>query len=274
MERHEVDGNLANESPAAHEDWSWARIMQAVSSFCMSPFWALVQRDLMTVAHSWVARGFLGVTAIAGLVTVMSRAQMPGASAADVAANWQITYLIIWNIFVIVLTAGAVSSEAGVMADAILSRPVKRYHYILAKLTARSIAVLIIFLAVAGPVTYAAWRYAGVCDIESFWDVVVGTMFVALALLMLTALGVFLSSVMRSSLLAILSLALLWYAAGAIFQFLSVSYLSPFGLAANLPAMFRGELDSDLLWKTPLGFFLPTVIVWLGATAHFNCKDV
>jgi len=238
----------------------------------MPQYVTLLGRDLATVFRSWLVRGWVVVAAFFAFA-VLSGQRQEGVPASVLAANIQQVFLFLWSIFVIVISGGSVASEAGVLADSILSRPVTRAQYILAKLTGRSICVLAVFLLIAVPSTYVAWRYALECDI-SFVDGLLGTTCVALAMLFLTALGVALSSILRSSLIAIVVLALGWYAIGGIFEFLDVPYLSPFELAENLPAMLRGEAEAGLEWKIPIGFLIPTVAIWLATVAHFNYKDV
>lgn len=238
----------------------------------MAQYLALLERDLAAVCRSWVARGWLCISGISAAILVLSQSR-EGVAASQIASAVQSAYLFLWSIVIIVLTAGAVSSETGVLADSVLSRPVKRYHYILAKLTARCLAVFVVFVAISASASYGAWRYASDCDVR-FMDAALATSCTSLALLFLASLGVGLSTIVRSPLVSIVALSLLWYVAGAVFRFINVPYLSPFQLAANLPLIFQGELDADLMWKTPIGFLIPTVVAWGITVAHFHYKDV
>ncbi|HOS92329.1 MAG TPA: hypothetical protein PLD23_10205 [Armatimonadota bacterium] len=238
----------------------------------MGAYVALLHRDLVTIARSWVARGWLVLSALAAAVAVLGQSTQ-GLPASQVAAQIQLTFLFLWSIFVIVIGASAVAPESGVLADSVLSRPVTRSQYILAKLTARSFAVLVVFVSVAGGSAYATWRYSKLPDV-SFADVSLGVVHVLTALLFLVAVSVAMSSVMRTTFVAIVALVLAWYSVGALFEFLNVSFLSPFELRTSLPECLRGELDADLLWKIPLGFGIPTVAVWLATLAYFNYKDL
>jgi len=92
-----------------------------------------------------VVRIWLGLTAVLALITILT-APSDGVPASEALANLLATYPLIWSTFAIVVSGGAVSSEAGVVADSILSKAVTRYEYILAKVTSRLITVLGIFL--------------------------------------------------------------------------------------------------------------------------------
>src|SRR5207248_2484677 len=51
---------------------------------------------------------------------------------------------------VVVLAAGAISSERGTLADSVLSRGISRYQYFLGKWHARLVAVLSTYLLLSG----------------------------------------------------------------------------------------------------------------------------
>ncbi|MBN1563528.1 MAG: hypothetical protein JXA10_06810, partial [Anaerolineae bacterium] len=90
-----------------------------------------MEADLVNnIARSWAVRGWIGLMALQAIITVPSSTS--DSTAADALAGLLGTFPLIWSLFIIVNTSGAVSAESGVVADSILSKSVTRYEYILA----------------------------------------------------------------------------------------------------------------------------------------------
>jgi len=146
-------------------------------------------------------------------------------------------FLLVWSTLIIVMSAGSVSLEADIISDSILSRACTRTQFIVAKLLARALMILGIYLLSASAVAYAAYRYA-------LSDVTLSTLvscigIVALALLLLVALGVLFSVIFNNTIVSVVALLLLWYVASPIFAFFGADYLSPTSLVRNLPSLLK-----------------------------------
>lgn len=232
----------------------------------------LLEADLRSLARSWVVRIWLALTFLFALVLVLS-APGDGLAASEALANLLATYPLVWSTFVIVVSAGAVSSEAGVLADSILSKAVTRYDYLLAKESARVLAVIAIYLVVVLPATYLVARYAVVDDLSArgvVWALAV----VAAILFLLTTVGVAFSTLFNRTLVAVAVVWLLWYGASTIFALLEVAYLSPLSVVDGLPAVIQGDYAVKEQWRLLAGFTLPSLLFLLAAVIYFARKDL
>ncbi len=235
------------------------------------PYLALLEADLISLTRSWVVRIWLGLTAVLALVTVLS-APSDGLPASEALSNLLATYPLIWSTFAIVVSGGAVASEAGVVADSILSKAVTRYEYILAKMTSRLITVLGLYLVVILPAAYLIPRYTQ-NDLTTrgvVWAVVL----VGMILVLLTNLGVTFSTLFNRTLVAVVVVWLLWYAASAIFALLEVQYLSPVNIIEGLPAVLQGHYAVADQQRVLAGFGLPSLVFALVAAVYFARKDL
>lgn len=146
-------------------------------------------------------------------------------------------FLMIWSTVIIVLAAGSVSMEAEIIADSILSRSCTRAQYICAKLLSRMLAIASVYVIYSSAVAYAVWRYAA--NDMTLDTIVLGIGIVGLAVLLLSALGVAMSTLFNSTVFAVIGLLLLWYVASPIFSFAGADYLSPSSLVRNLPRILK-----------------------------------
>ncbi len=235
------------------------------------PYLALLEADLISTARSWVVRIWLGLTAVLALVTILS-ASAEGLLASEVLASLLATYPLIWSTFAILVSGGAISSEAGVVGDSILSKAVTRYEYILAKMTSRLITVLGLYLVVVLPSAYIIPRFSqdGLTGTGVAWAVLL----IGVILVLLTSLGVTFSTLFNRTLVAVVVVWLLWYAASAIFVLLEVEYLSPMQISESLPAVLRGDYAVADQQRILAGFGLPAVMFALVAIVYFARKDL
>lgn len=233
-------------------------------------FQALVEEDLSSLARSWSVRIWLLLMTGYTLITVVS-AGYEGTSA-DALAGLLATFPLIWSIFVIINTAGAVSSEAGVVADSILSKAVTRYDYILAKLSSRLLMVIGLYTTVALIGAYLISRYGSgpLTRTGTAW----GILLIGMTLVLLTALCVALSSLFNRTLVALVVAWVLWYAAGGIAALFKVEYLSPLHIVDQLPAILQGDFDAAHPWRILIGFSALSAAVIGAAVLHFARKDL
>ena len=133
----------------------------------------------------------------------------------------------------IAVTASTVSSESGELADSIMSKSVKRHDYILAKFSARIMYVLTIYSAITSILVVGAVRLSE--EDYELYGLIASILLVALTLVMLTTLGVTLSTFISNSVIAIVSLLILWYAMTFFFPVLDLELLSPGNILIVLP---------------------------------------
>src|SRR5438105_3793142 len=118
------------------------------------PYWADLQADLKQTLSSWIYRVWVLVSLGAAVGYLLYRFGAKQVGGFVQPAPEMISDLMNWVAFgsvtlVIVLTAGAVCSERGTMADSVLSRGISRYQYFLGKWHARLAVVLGTFTVVA-----------------------------------------------------------------------------------------------------------------------------
>jgi multidrug efflux pump subunit AcrA (membrane-fusion protein) len=116
-----------------------------------------VGTDLAALFRSWLCRGFwiacLGLTVLE--LKGMQAQQKP---ASEMLTAVYATYLLVWMHGVIFIAGSALMRESDCLNDAILSRGVTRGEYILGKLIARAVAILLILGAVLLPTSIWAIR--------------------------------------------------------------------------------------------------------------------
>jgi ABC-type transport system involved in multi-copper enzyme maturation permease subunit len=204
------------------------------------PFRALVSNDIANQFRSWLVRGWLAGSALVALIVVVT-ASGQTTEASRVVSGGLSLYLFALSVVVILVAASAVSSEAGVLADAILSRAVTRDDYLLAKFTARLLVIGAAYLAVVAPFVALTARYTE-NDLTAA-GTALGVLMVLFLLLFLGTLGVALSAALNNTVLAVAVLAVCWYFAGAALSFLEVGFLSPEEIVNDLDAMVAGRFE-------------------------------
>src|SRR5262245_8818981 len=115
------------------------------------PYWAVLQADLKQTLRSWIYRVWVLVSLGAAVGYLLYRFGAKQVGGFVQPAPEMLSDLMQWVAFgsvtlVIVLTAGAICSERGTMADSVLSRGISRYQYFLGKWHSRLVVVLGTFL--------------------------------------------------------------------------------------------------------------------------------
>jgi ABC-2 type transport system permease protein len=233
-------------------------------------FQALLEADLISLVRSWAVRIWLGLMTVQALITIPSAAHE--STAAEALAGLLGTFPLIWSMFIIINTSGAVSSESGVVADSILSKAVTRYDYILAKMTSRLLMVISLYLMIVVPAAYLISRYGNgsLSRTGTAW----GILLIGMTLVLLTILSVALSSLFNRTLVAVIVAWVLWYAAGGITALFQVEYLSPLHIVNSLPDLLVGDYSAGDEWRILLGFAVMSVVVVTVAVVHFARKDL
>src|SRR5262249_28603429 len=109
------------------------------------------QADVHQSLRSWVYRIWVLVSVLAAAGFLLYRLGLAQEAGIVQPASRLLSDLLRWTLFgsvtlVVVLTAGAISSERGSLADSILSRGISRYQYFMGKWHSRLFTVLGTFL--------------------------------------------------------------------------------------------------------------------------------
>ena len=172
---------------------------------------------------------------------------------------------------IIGITASAVSSETGELADSIMSKSVKRHDYIMAKFTSRIMYVMTIYLLISGVLVGASMRM-----MDNDYDMnglVAALLLVALALIMLTILGVTLSMVTSNTMISIVALLVLWYSMTIFLPLLDLEFMSPSSMMNELPDIIQGVWNGEE-WKIAASFGGISIIAMALSVLYFSIKDL
>lgn len=213
----------------------------------MQAFLVLLRYDLGQMGRSWIVRAWVALLVIPAFFLVgvaANGSELQRASEALALYEYAIFAPLSW-LAVSIFAASAVSGEAGVMADAILSKSVNRTEYLWAKVASRVGATVLVYLGVTIPLAYLLTRYA-VADTTT-GGLITGVLMVGVLLTFLASLGILVSTVFRNVQLAILAVMVAVLFSGAVLQFLGLRWMSTTAILNSLPATFRGETS---LWTT------------------------
>ncbi|RLT27858.1 MAG: hypothetical protein DWI48_02345 [Chloroflexi bacterium] len=238
----------------------------------MQAFLVLLRYDLDQMARSWIVRVWVALLIIgAGVLVSIAATNSELASETMAAYQYAVFAPLSW-LAVSIFAASAISGEAGVMADAILSKSVNRTQYLSAKVVSRIGATLIVYVLVTVPLAYLLGRYA-VAD-TTISGLFVGLLLVAMMVSFLAALGILLSTVFRNVQLAILAVMVTVLFSGAVLQFLGLTWMSTTAILNELPTTFRGETPLWNVFRAIIVFGALTVASISASLYVFRMKDL
>jgi len=235
----------------------------------MGPFWAIFQADLRSIFRSRITYGWLLAAVFIQVIRTLGSHGVGTVS--DVVSSGLSDFIYIWALVIIGLSASSVSSEAGELADSIMSKSVTRSDYVLAKFTSRITYSLVTF-AVVTAVLVGLGLKLEVGDYDTL-GLVTAILLVALALVTLTALGVGFSVALPSSVTAIVALLVLWYSMTVLFPVVGLGSFSPGSLLGLLPDLVRGAFGWAV-WETASDFAAVSVAATALSSAYFYLKDI
>jgi len=234
----------------------------------LAPFWAIAQADLGSLFRSRITYGWL----LAAVFIQVVRTLGSGAAVTSSVVPSGLSDLVyIWSLVLIGLAASSVSSEAGELADSIMSKSVTRLDYILAKFTSRVAYALVCFSVVTAVLVGLSLRL-DVADYDAA-GLAEAVLLVALTLVALTALGVGLSVALRNTVVAMVTLLVLWYAMTFFFPILGLGAISPGSVVGDLPSIVRGSWTAAD-WESVAGFLAVSAASTALASAYFHAKDI
>jgi hypothetical protein len=235
----------------------------------LMPYLTIVQADLVSLFKSRLTYGWLIAGIFLEVITVLTASIITPTSA--VITQGLSFFIYIWSMLMISVTASTVSSESGELAESILSKSVKRHDYILAKFSARIMYVLTIYLAIIAVLVVGAVRLSD--EDYELYGLIISILLVALALIMLTTLGVTLSTFISNSVISIVSLLIVWYAMTFFFPILDLELLSPGNILIVLPDIIQGTWTNDE-WITTTSFVLISFASIAFTTIYFSTSDL
>ncbi len=187
--------------------------VKAVKINRLLPYWAVFQADLRQTLTSWIYRVWVLVSLGAAVGYLLYRFGAKQVGGFVQPAPEMMSDLMNWVAFgsvtlVIVLTAGAICSERGTMADSVLSRGISRYQYFLGKWHARLTVVLGTFFVIALLALIGSFFMLH-SDSLSLIGSAIALLTVAAILFMVITCGVSVSALSNNT---VVSIAIVWMA--------------------------------------------------------------
>ena len=240
------------------------------------PYWAVFQADLRQTLRSWVYRFWVLVSMLAALGYLLYRVGVLREAGIFQSASTFLSDLLRWTLLgsvtlIVVLTAGAISSERGTMADSVLSRGISRYQYFLGKWHARLVTVLGTFLAMG--VVAIVGSFFLHPDL-SLLGSLVALLTVAALLATVITCGVTVSAIANSTLFGMAVLWMLLYGSAFAMSLLPADFPSPDRALNSLPQIVRGYYDGHLLLRLIGWSMLTSCAVALVGMVYFSRRDV
>jgi ABC-2 type transport system permease protein len=235
------------------------------------PFLGALQFDLRGMLRSRVVQGWLALTALFAFAAMMD-ALSKKVTAPQMLTKVFAGYILVWSTVVIIISAGAVAAESGVVADAILSRGITRYAYILSKYLSRLITALVVCGVVLVPLSiFASVHLSGSVEATG----IASSLLIVLAhVTFLTILGVTFSIWFDRAIVGIAVLWLMCYFFGSICSALDMGFMTPMRLIGSIASSLSGNVDGTNLWHVCLAFGLPSIALGALGTLLFARRDV
>jgi hypothetical protein len=242
------------------------------------PYWAVFQSDLKSTFNSWIYRVWVLLTIAVAVGYLLYRFGAARVSGMIQSAPETVGDLMQWVVYgtvtlIIALTAGAICSERGTMADSVLSRGISRYQYFLGKWHARLTLVLLTYFLQSTIALVCAY-YMLHSDTMSLRGSLAALLVVASMLVFIVTFGVSVSAVSSNTLVSIAVVWITIYGSGFIMSQLP-GIAPPLERALqNLPNVLKGWYDWEILSRlilTTLGVSAAIAIIGMFC---FSRRDV
>jgi len=241
------------------------------------PYWAVFQADVHQTLRSWVYRFWVLASILASAGFLLYNLGPYHTTGLVFLTSEFMNTLLRWTVLgsvgiIVVLTAGAISSERGTMADSVLSRGISRYQYFMGKWHARLVSVLGTYLVLAG-LALASGLFFLHEDL-SLGGSAVALVTVAALLAAVITLGVTVSAVASSTLTGI---AVLWgvlFGGCFVLSLLPDRYRAFDKMVQNLPYMLRGHYDLASVGRLTGWSLLLSCAAALVGMLYFARRDV
>src|SRR5438093_277281 len=227
------------------------------------PYWAVFQADVQQTLRSWVYRFWVLASVLASSGFLLYNLGPYHTTGLVFPTSDFMNVLLRWTVLgsvgiIVVLTAGAISSERGTMADSVLSRGISRYQYFLGKWHARLAAVLGTFF-VMGVFWLAASHFLLHEDVR-LHGAVMALLTVAALLAAVISFGVSVSALTNSTVLGIAVLWMVLYGASFLLSMLPETVPSPDRALHGLPYVLRGHYDAGVLGELIVWSLLASLV--------------
>jgi ABC-type transport system involved in multi-copper enzyme maturation permease subunit len=214
------------------------------------PYWAVFQADVRQTLQSWTYRLWVVGTVLATAGYLLYRFGPYHEAGLVQPASAIVSNLLRWSVLgsaaiIVVLTAGSISSERGTMADSVLSRGISRYQYFLGKWHARLALVLGTYVSLS--LVSLLCAHLLMHEDLSLGGSLIALMTVAAFLSAVISLGVSVSGMANSTVLAIAVVWGLLYGGGFLVSYLPGSLPSPDKALQRLPFILQGKYDLEVL---------------------------
>jgi ABC-2 type transport system permease protein len=253
------------------------------------PYWAVFLEDVRQTLRSWVYRTWVLLSIMLAVGFLLYRLGVYREAGIVQLSSNLIGDLLRWSMLgsvtlIIMLTAGAISSERGTLADSILCRGISRYQYFMAKWHARLAAVLGTFFVLG---TLLLTSSSFLQQDLSLVGSAVALLTVAVMLATVITCGVTFSAITNSTVMGITVLWIFIYGIGFTLSLLPqhlahdscrgpVAWceLSPDRALSRLPYMLRGHYDLQYLGQLTLWSAVISLVVAVVGLGYFAQRDV
>jgi ABC-type transport system involved in multi-copper enzyme maturation permease subunit len=205
----------------------------------MQAFLVLFRYDLNQMSRSWIVRLWVALLFIPAVFVLGVAANENELASESLAAYMAAVLAPLSWLAVSIYGASAISGEAGVVTDSILSKSVTRAEYLSAKVAARIGVTVLVYFGLMLPFTFLLRHYA-VPD-TTLSGVIVGLLMICSLLTFLAALGILLSTIFRNAQIAVLCALVSVSVSGVGLQFLDLDWMSTTAIINELPNTFRGD---------------------------------
>ncbi|MER3417356.1 MAG: hypothetical protein C4297_14270 [Gemmataceae bacterium] len=241
------------------------------------PFWTVLRGDIRQTVRSWMYLLGMGTYAALGLGLVLHRAAMyrqAGLSQSAAALLGELLFMALvsgatWAVF---LSAGAISGERQLLADAILCRGVSRYQYYAGKWMARVVLVSASFLFCG-----AAIAGIGLCllhyDVRAD-GVGVALLWLASVFAAVVTLGVSVSALSESTLFSVVVVWLAVHGLGVLFTMLQLEECNPIRLCDRFSRAMREGMAFEELARSLACYAGATLLIGLVGAIGFARRDI
>jgi ABC-2 type transport system permease protein len=242
------------------------------------PYWAVFQADFKQTFNSWIYRVWVLLSVSVAVGYLLYRYGAKQVSGMIQSAPDTIGDLLHWVVYgtvtlIIALTAGAICSERGTVADSVLSRGISRYQYFLGKWHARLTLVLVTYL-LQGSLALICASFMLHSETLTTSGSLVAMLTIASLLMFVVTFGVSVSAMSSNTLVSIAVVWMTLYGGGFIVAQLPGTLPSPERALQNLPNVLRGLYDWNMLSQlmlTSVGASLGAALIGM---VYFSRRDV
>jgi ABC-type transport system involved in multi-copper enzyme maturation permease subunit len=231
-------------------------------------FWQEIKQGF----KSWLYRGWIGFTFFFVFLFVLI----------DLTAGEEaISIFLILSYFVflgtlysVVIGSSSITSEAGGIADSLLSKAVRRWEYILSKFLSQYFLNLFVYFLMVGLTTLIMYSFDKIPDDMDWYNAGVLFTAVAMVLVLFTSVGVLFSTLASRTVFAFLMGIMVWFL--LIFMFMITNWesiYSPIAIIDNTENIVDGVWKVDW-WKLAAYYVLMPLACFGVSLMAFYQKDL